>query len=68
MTTTPLLYTLKQAAEATPYSERTFRRAVKKIRDDGEFPHPCHSKRGSKGEYLIPESSLRAWIDALPDA
>ena len=63
-----LLYTLKEAAEATPFSESTLRRAVKKIRDDGTFPHPCHAKRGSKGEYLIPEASLRAWIDSLPDA
>lgn len=65
---TKLLYTLKDAAEVTPFSESTMRRAVKKVRDDGEFPPPCHSKRGSKGEYLIPESSLTAWIDSLPDA
>lgn len=63
-----LLYTLAQAAELVPYSEQTIRRAVKKVRDDGLFPHPMHSKRGSKGEYLIPLASLQDWIDRLPDA
>lgn len=71
MTVTPIevrLFSLAEAADRTPYSEQTIRRAVKKVRDDGSFPHPMHSKRGSKGEYLIPSTSLQTWIDNLPDS
>lgn len=68
MTTTPLFYRLAEAAEVARVSPDSLRRAIKKVRDDGKFPHPLPAKKGARGEYLIRPDALAEWTETFPDA
>ena len=61
-------YTLPQAAQVVPYSEKTLRRAALKPADDGIFPHPLEAKRDTNGRITVSRAALQRWHDQLPDA
>lgn len=62
-----LAYTLKELEAATPFSEQTWRKAIRKARDDGVFPHPCPARRDSKGRAVVLVTDALAWLEQLPD-
>lgn len=64
---TALAYTVATAAEAVSLSQDTIRRAIRKTKDDGEFPPPLPAKRITAG-YRIKATDLTKWLDSLPDA
>ena len=62
-----LAYTLPQLDEATPFSQSTYSRAIKKPRDDGVFPPPLKAHRDSKGRAVVIVTDALAWLERLPD-
>lgn len=68
MTVTTISCTIADAAEATGFSADTIRRAIRKTRDDGVFPHPLTGAKKAAGKYIIPTTALESWVDKLPDA
>lgn len=65
-----LAYSLREAADQTPYSVDTLRRAIAAT-DPKTFPPPLKAKRGGserKPVYTIRHVDLVAWLDSLPDA
>lgn len=65
--------TVHDAAELTPWSVDTIRRAVRAtsaVDKNGmpTFPPPLKAKRGPRGQVVILRRDLDAWLDSLPDA
>jgi hypothetical protein len=60
-------YTLRELEDVSPFSEQTFRRAVRKAKDDGQFPHPLTAHRDSKGRAIVLDTDFQVWLEALPD-
>ena len=62
-------FNVAAAAVAYGVSESTIRRAIRKTKDDGEFPPPLAAKRvGGKGTFSIHVTALDEWHDRLEDA
>jgi len=68
-------YTLREAADATGFSESTVLRAIHTtgVDKDGKatFPPPLKAKRagdGTKAGYRIERAALEAWVASFPDA
>ncbi|HEY9249240.1 MAG TPA: helix-turn-helix domain-containing protein [Rariglobus sp.] len=66
MTSTPMAFTLNEAAATARQSPSTIRRAIHAT-DPAAFPPPLKAKRDGKG-YLILAADLNAWLESLPDA
>jgi hypothetical protein len=67
MTATRIAYTLEEAAQVTPFSAKTLRRAIK-ASDPAAFPPPLPAKRGPRGSYVVLADDLERWLRSLPDA
>jgi hypothetical protein len=61
-----LAYTLDQLADATPFSQSTWRRAIAKAKDDGIFPRPLPAHRDSKGRAVVLATDAQSWLEDLP--
>lgn len=65
-----LAHSLAEAADLTPFSVSTLRRAIAAT-DPESFPPPLKAKRGGtekKPTFVILAADLAAWLDSLPDA
>lgn len=60
-----LAYTLRQLADATPFSSQTYERAIKKPKDDGVFPRPLKAHRDSKDRVIVLATDAQAWLEQL---
>ncbi|WP_216395796.1 hypothetical protein [Arcanobacterium phocae] len=68
-----LAYTLKEAAEATPFSVSTLRKAVTQNYRPNERKFPrLNAKagvaKGNSAAFVILHEDLQAWLEQLPDA
>lgn len=62
-----LAFTLKELPNVAPWGEAIFRKATRKPKDDGEFPHPLKAHRDSKGKTVVLATDLQRWLERLPD-
>lgn len=61
------LMSVNEAAAEVSMSVSTIRRAIRKTKQDGDFPPPLPAKKVG-GAYRVAAAALTAWIDLLPDA
>lgn len=69
---TRVLYTTKDLAELTPYTEEDIRLAISqnytgRYADKYRLP-PLDAKRGPRGRYEITHKAVEEWLELLPDA
>jgi hypothetical protein len=62
-----LAYSVPQLPNVAPFSVDTFRRAIRKPKDDGEFPPPLPARKDSKGKAVVLTTDLQRWLELLPD-
>jgi len=67
MSTDKIALSLTEAAELTPYSVATLRRAIRTTDPNGDIP-PLLAQTGPKGRYQIMRVDLVAWLRAFPPA
>lgn len=67
MSTAPLAYSIREAADAASVSVNTIRHAIKST-DDKTMPHLKAKFIGGRRGYVIKADALNDWLDRLPDA
>lgn len=61
------LMTVAEVAAETPWGQGVIRDAIRST-DPSTFPPPLRAKRGPRGQYVVRDVDLVAWIESMPDA